>query len=176
MSHWNLKTESLKKYHEEVLQKYNNVYFVIKTSVRYKNQQCVVFFKSELSKGDVFLELVDTSLNPDINRTLYRHPYNEFWASEYETVENTTDKYYVPVEELHTVPTKEVISQVVEVKKKISFDLNPNRSTTAKTEVSYQPEILDQPASFLTVRDLVAIIHRRPVSKNQELNDFLKNV
>lgn len=175
MSIWNTKTEELRKYHEEVLSKYTNPYFVIKTAVRYKNQQCVVFFKSELSKGDVFLELVDTSLHPEINRTLYRYPYNEFWESEYETVENAQDKYYVPVEELHTVPTKEALSATVE-KKKISFGLNPNRSTTAKTEVSYQLGILDQPASSLTIRDLIAIIHRRPVSKNQELNDFLKNV
>ena len=169
MSKWNEKTDELRSYHADILSDYGNAYFVMKTAIRFKNQQCVIFFKSELSKGDVFLEIVDSSLNPGIDRTLYRYAFNEFWESEYEIVEGYADKFYVPVEELHVIPKREVF---VEKPKSTKISLpGANANYELKLE-----SFLDRNASVLTVRDLIAIIHRRPVSNNQELNEFIKQI
>jgi hypothetical protein len=169
MTKWNEKTEELRKYHSDILSEHKEPYFVIKTTVRFKNQQCVVFFKSELSKGDAFLELVDSSLNPGVDRTLYRYVYNNFWESEYELVEGYSDKYYVPVEELHVIPKKEAFVET-EQRKKIFLP-----GATNNYEIKLE-SILDKNAAVLTVRDLIAIIHRRPVSNHNDLNEFLKQV
>lgn len=161
MSKWLEETNKLKLEHTDTLQSIVDAYFVIKTPVRYKEQQCIVMYKSELSKGDVYIELVDSSLKPGIERTLYRYAFNNFWKDEYETVAGETDKYYIPIEELHIIP-KRIAKAGIGIKV----------PTLNKTGESF----LDKSMKELTIRDYIAIIHRRPVSKNKELNDFLATV
>lgn len=177
MSKWTETTERLKEEHLDFLSTIPDAYFTIKTPVRFKDQSCVVLYKTELSKGDVYLELVDTTLNPSFDRTLYRYVFNKFWDSEYESVQGEPDKYYIPLEELHTIPKKTDVAPKGKIRvyvPKTTIPVIP--SVPAGAKVDDVKSFLDAPMSSLTIRDYVAIIHRRPISKNKDLNDLLKQI
>lgn len=109
----------------------------------------VSFFSDELRKGqDIYTEAVDREFNSeDKTRTLYRWNYNEHWHTQYEKIDHDPVRYLVPLRELEKVNEE-------------LFECNDG----------------DCPMNEMTMRDLVAIWIKRPVSNKKWLNDILKEV
>ena len=122
-----------------------------------KDELFVSFFASELRKEcDLYTEFTNRDLEPeDMTRTLWKWNYNPHWSEEYELT--STDRYLVPVSELVTVRAASI-------------------STPVKEEFSLE-DILgtdDAPMSEMTIRDLMTILTKKPVSKKAWLNDLVK--
>ena len=121
------------------------------------------FFESELKKGrDIYTEFVSIDLDPeDPERNLYKWRYNPHYATEYETVEsNNSVRWIIPVAELikvdYEIP-KEEESPFPDFKELMNEDISD-----------------DAAISHMTIRDLAAILLRKPVSKKDWLNDIVK--
>jgi hypothetical protein len=146
--------EELRKYHEEFLPK--DAIFVPKMAYRPtgKNELFISFFPSELKKGvDLYVEFTSREFVPeDPNRKLYKWKFNPHYEQEYEKTSQDTDfRYLVPVQELTVINT---VSKVA-----IEFEL-PDPDT-------------DLPIDQLTIRDLTAILLKKPVSRKKWLNEII---
>jgi len=127
-----------------------------------KTELHIAFFASEISKGeDVYIEFTSKELVPeDQERKLYKWRFNPHFEEEYEKTEPNPQtghvRYLIPVEELTVVKSQ-------------------------KTEEVVQPEMdlelpdpnLDQPFDQMTIRDLAAILLKKPVSHKQWLNEII---
>lgn len=125
-----------------------------------KDDPHMAFFVSELRRGmDIYTEFVGAKCDSeDPDRTLWKWNYNPHWQEEYENTEmsdNGAVRYLVPVAEL----VKVKVAKNEKVNTQLSFD-------------SFDVE--DMPLSELTARDLIAILHKMPVSTKPWLNNLLK--
>jgi len=158
------KLQELIKFHQPVFDHCNikNPFFVGTMAYKPigKNELFISFFPSQLKKGqDIYTEFVTRDYDPETkDRTLYKWKYNEFYEEEYESVdiEGSTDKrYLIPVSELEEVS-----------------------STTKLVEFSAFDEIMDPdedaPLDQVTIRDLAAILLKKPVSRKKWLNQIIK--
>jgi hypothetical protein len=99
----------------------------------------------------------------DPTRTLYKWKFNSFWSEEYEEVESDkpeiSERYLIPVSELVKVstPEKTVAPKQLEFN---GFDEIMNTDQ-------------DAPLDQLTIRDLAAIMLKKPVSQKKWLNDLI---
>lgn len=146
--------EELRKYHEEFLPK--DAIFVPKMAYKPsgKNELFISFFPSELKKGvDLYVEFTSREFLPeDPNRKLYKWKFNPHYEQEYEKTSQDTDfRYLVPVQELTVINT---VSKVA-----MEFEL-PDPDT-------------DLPIDQLTIRDLTAILLKKPVSRKKWLNEII---
>jgi hypothetical protein len=126
------------------------------------------FFKSELSKGeDIYTEYVSIALDSeDPTRTLYKWSYNSFYDEEYETTDANANghvRYLIPVSELIKIKPE----TKTETKNTETQGLFPDFDDLMDSD-------LDAPLSSLTVRDLAAILLKKPVSNKKWLNDLIK--
>jgi hypothetical protein len=117
------------------------------------DEKVLSFFPSELRKGyDIYTEFVSRDYTiEDSERTLWKWSYNPHWEEEYETTADAQARCLIPVRELVKVqvPTKN--------------DLN-----------FFSEEDLDCSLSEMTVRDLAAILLKKPVSNKAWLNNLVK--
>lgn len=123
-------------------------------------------FPSQLKKKeDIYVEFVSKEMEcEDPTRTLYKWKFNPFWSEEYEEVASdkpeVSERYLVPVAELIkiTAPEKQNVAKQIEF---TGFDeiMDPD---------------MDAPLDQLTVRDLAAIMLKKPVSQKKWLNELLK--
>lgn len=132
-----------------------------------KDSKHFSLFPSQLKKKeDVYVEFVSREMEcEDADRTLYKWTFNPFWNEEYEIVESdkpeVSERYLIPVAELVKVstPTKE-------------------SKPTKQLEFNGFDEIMnvdqDAPLDQLTIRDLAAIMLKKPVSQKKWLNDLIK--
>jgi hypothetical protein len=150
---------NLKEFHNERLSKYpgDRIYFFPKIPYLTTNQTRVVgLFRSELerSDGDVYVELVDNNYSPiDEKRTLYKHRYNPNYKFEYEKAPGQfSERFSVPVSKLEIVWS--ITNSYVE---KMDFE-----------------NMEDNNISQLTIRDLAAILLKKPVSGKAWLNRLVQ--
>lgn len=132
----------------------------------------ISFFYSEISKGqDVYVEFTDRNNVPeDPDRTLYLWKFNPHFEEEYEKTEPTAGtghvRYLVPVEELKTIKKyspEAIVNTPKETVKKPALDFSlPNPET-------------DPPINEMTIRDLAAIMLKKPVSNKEWLNNIIKD-
>jgi hypothetical protein len=126
-----------------------------------KDELYVSFFPSELKRGyDIYTEFVSREYEAeDPERTLWKWRFNPHWEDEYECTNDVQPRYLLPVKELIKV------------------------TAPKKTEVAQQKDIFeegfltgddDAPISDMTIRDLLAILSKSPVSKKEWLNNLLK--
>jgi hypothetical protein len=177
------KIKILFEYHKSTFKKLNvdNPYFVPK--VAYLDgklkEKVVSFFPSEMKKGtDIYVEFTTRDLQiEDKERILYKWTYNPWYADEYQMSEPhnaTADRRYL-------IP----ISELIAFKKATSDDtveetnpFSPKRyvSTKVKEELDFElPNAdLDLPFDQLTIRDLAAILLKKPVSMKPWLNEIIK--
>lgn len=152
--------EELRKYHSGTFKKigYDVVY---KPKMCYrpkgKDTQHISFFVSELKAGkDIYTEFVSRDfISEDPTRTLYQWKYNPNWAEVYDSVvgkDGLTERYLIPVADLVVVPHEEPSNDIV-------LELN-------------NPD-LDMPIDQITIRDLFAVLHKKPVSMKSWLNDII---
>jgi len=152
-----------------------NPYFTIKfaytardKSTRFKGQQVINMFHSEISKGDdVYMELVDGS-NAPLNdvATLYRLPYTADFENEYEkyidpTKPTSPPLYFVPLSML------ELVDVFTDAVKSDEFEL-PQRPQQKSGD------FIDCHMSELTARDRACIDLRVPESNKDWLNDLIR--
>lgn len=147
----------------------SNAFYVPKMAYKPtgKNDIHVSFFPSEVNRQcDIFLEFSGRDYIPeDPLRRLFKWRFNPHFDEEYEKTEANESgqfRYLVPVSELVLVQdprsvTKEKVK--VEETPTIEFDLMDPES--------------DAPFDQLTIRDLTAILLKKPVSNKQWLNKLI---
>ena len=112
------------------------------------------FFETEVNHGeDVYTEKVSKYMeSEDPSRTLYKYKYNPNFKEEYSSsapVSTGNVRYLVPLDELEIIDTS-----IIE-----EFSLmNPDE---------------DLPLDQLTIRDLAALLLKKPVSKKVWLNQII---
>lgn len=146
----------------------SDAYFIPKMAYRPigKSEICISFFPNELARGvDIYTEFSSRDYIPeDPQRRLFKLRYNAHFEEEYDKTDPDSIsgqfRYLVPVSELIVI-TPKVIEKVIEkVKEKsVEFDL-------------MDPDT-DAPLDQLTVRDLAAILLKKPVSSKQWLNKLI---
>ena len=130
-----------------------------------KDEKHITFFASELERAEyydvpknVYTEFICIEYIPeDAKRTLYMWIFNPHWRTEYDVIEATEsiqERYMIPVSELRIVQQAAAQKEI----KLPALDLGPT----------------DEPFNMLTIRDLAAIMLKKPVSNKQWLNEIIK--
>lgn len=138
-----------------------------------KRNQVIGVYKREFLQslnGGMYFELTDNMNNPlDPQRTVYKCPANPEFETEYEPSPRWKESYLVPIDELRVVnPTSVAISGSSAV-----LDLiNPQKEKVVKP-IAKKEEPQDAPFTEMTVRDLYAVLHNKPVSKKEWLNNLI---
>lgn len=183
-----LKEEEFFKHHYKTFSKLklHNPVFAIKTSFFKKGKQgkFVQFFESELNKNEnIYLEFFEyTPDKKDMepaheNRQLFMLRGNPFYKEEYEreVKKNSSggeyNAYLVPLSELLVIDSKG--------KSKTYSEFEEEESTTEQQKVvpfeDFKNMIEDRVPSIadLSVKDLCAIMWRKPIADNDWLNRFI---
>lgn len=130
----------------------------------------VAFFTSEVVKGqDIYTEDSESENTPrDPERRLYKWRFNPRYKEEYQKLEtNGSVRYFVPVSELILVKVNSPDIKVEEANgKQIALELG---ETFTLGELSDDVSLNDA-----SLRDLAAVLWKKPVSKKQWLNDLIK--
>jgi hypothetical protein len=159
------KVKLLREFHQAELDKINPAaIFLPKMAYRPygKTEKHIAFFESEINKGeDVYVEFCSREDVPeDVNRTLYKWRFNPHYEEEYEKTEPNPStghcRYLVPVEELTVIRDYGV---------KIE-----------QPDISFDAPVLngdDMDLTSATLRDLAAILLKKPVSNKKWLNDII---
>jgi hypothetical protein len=139
-----------------------------------KSEVFVTFFYSEISRGhDIYLEFTNRDNVPeDIERKLYLWKFNPHYASEYEVIDGadpSKTRYYIPVSELKIIKS---YTQGVTEKK----DEKENTIEIIKEDYNLPDPAIDPPINEMTIRDLAAILLKKPVSNKQWLNTLISNI
>ena len=127
-----------------------------------KTEKHLAFFASELAKGqDIYTEFADSDYDPqDPERRLYKWRFNPNYKEEYEAVEtNGAIRYYIPVAELILVKTNSPEILVEENAKGPQLKLELD-----ETDVAFKDA---------TIRDIAAVLWKKPVSTKKWLNDLI---
>jgi hypothetical protein len=125
----------------------------------------VAFFTSEVVKGqDIYTEDSESENTPrDPERRLYKWRFNSRYKEEYQKLEtNGSVRYFVPVSELVLV---KVNSPDVKVE-----EANGKQLTLEISETDILDDISLNDAS---IRDLAAVLWRKPVSNKIWLNELI---
>lgn len=159
----------LREFHQPTLDKHGvpDAIFIPKMAYRPygKTDIHISFFASEINKGeDVYVEFASKDLVPeDTERRLYRWNFNPHFQEEYDKTEPNPQtghvRYLVPVDELVLIkrnPDPEPEKEVEE------FDNLPDPN-------------LDLPVNQMTIRDLAAILLKKPVSRRPWLNEIINS-
>lgn len=128
---------------------------------------CGFFFSEMIKATDVYIEFASFNFETqDPDRTLYVWKFNPHYEEEYEKTApsaNGAVRYLIPVAELKKVDKSAVLNKKPTIETKSIADVNVNIG---------DPE-LDCPINAMTVRDLAAILLRRPVSQKKWLNEIV---
>jgi hypothetical protein len=155
--------KEMRAFHEETMNRHSKGlkhYFYPKVPFMRPNGVRVIgMFRSELEKPDenIFIETINLHYEAlDKRRTLYRLKYNPHFKEEYEHVGN--DRFNVPLDDL------EIIWQLQEH--------SPN--DLPELPLLYDSEMIaDNNLTQMTIRDLAAILLKKPVSYKPWLNDLV---
>lgn len=158
-------------------------------------ERIIGLFPNECQKGyDLYMELYDIDQNPLPGRPLYKWKYNPHYMDELPEYlnENTGQvSYIVPVSELVQINTQAALINGDNLFDEEDYDLPKKLSTkTVKPTPSFQPapakmtaapandvlSIIDKPITELTVGELTAIVTRRPISGNRELDKYIMSI
>lgn len=166
------KIEDLKKLHLEKFQKLGlqNPLFIPRICYipMGESDQVVSFFEQDFKKGqDIYTHFVSKGYDSeDPKNRLWKWTYNPYYATEYKKSEPHPEtgniRYIVPVEELELIDD-DYIGKVTGPAASIAFDIdqeipNPNE---------------DPLISDMTIRDLAAILLKKPVSRKKWLNEIV---
>jgi hypothetical protein len=116
----------------------------------------VSFFISEMQRNkDIYTEMVDREYNSEDNtRTLYKWEYNSYWESCYDKTPLEPVRVLIPVRDLKIIRLKDVL-------------------LSTKEELMDGCSEDDCDLQSMTIRDLAAILLRKPVSNKAWLNDLI---
>jgi hypothetical protein len=133
-------------------------------------ERVVGLFESELrKKKDIYIEFTNYDNEPsDDNRTLYKWRFNANFEEYERLTNNDIVRILIPTDELVKVkayPPEDMVRRVLEEGKQGMQ--SPNNE---KTNKSNSESVNDAPFSDLTIRDIYAIYHNKPVSNKLWLN------
>ena len=164
------KTADLIKYHADKMKANNieNPIFIPKCAYQPHGLEGLHlgFFDSELKKGlDIYTEFVSIDLEPeDEERNLYKLRGNPHYEEEYESAQPIKVgggvRYFVPVSELIKIDFPERQSWQEEA-------VFPNFDNMMDPEN-------DEPLARMTIKDLAAIMLKKPVSDKKWLNKIIE--
>ena len=150
------KIATLRERHEKDFEKLGVIDALYIPKMIFGEPPKLLFFRSELEfKKDIYTERVSQDYDVlDVERTLYVWKHNSNYKDELETKAYGDDvMYYIPFTEF---------SQVSINKEAEKFEIpNPND---------------DAPFSEFMIRDLAAIMWKKPVSQKRWLNDLVKHI
>ena len=132
-----------------------------------EKEQVVSFFEQDFVKGkDIYTHFVSKSYeSEDPKNRLWKWKWNPYYETEYKKSdphpETGNVRYIIPVEELELIDT----SYVERVTGPEIFDIDD--------EIPNPDQ--DLPIDQMSIRDLAAILLKKPVSKKQWLNDIIKS-
>jgi len=158
-----MKVAALREKHQPVFDALNVSDAIFHPKLAYrpsdKDEYYMAFFPSEFRKcEDIYTEFVSAKCDSeDETRTLWKWRFNPHWEEEYEYIDAAPARYLVPVSELVKVNSP--------VTQKISHQLSIDDMMVTNE---------DGPITDLTIRDLIAILHRTPVSNKTWLNNLIK--
>lgn len=125
------------------------------------------FFPNELQKGeDIYTEFVSMHLEPeDSERTLYKWKYNPYYEDEYELTSSKSSSH-----ERYLIPVSELI--------KIELPEGQNNTEHESLFPDFNNDMMDpendEPLSRMTIKDLAAILLKKPVSDKKWLNKIIE--
>jgi len=132
-------------------------------------ENIVSFFASEMAKGvDIYIEYADFENKlqyPNATRSLFKWRYNSNYAQEYVHTQEEKPRYFVPVAEL--IRVKEYLP---EEEKKTTPTANCLTPDEQKFRLDGKEDL---PLKEATLRDLAAIMWRRPISDKKWINDLI---
>jgi len=163
--------EDLKKLHQEKFDKLGlkNPLFIPR--ICYipigEAEQVVSFFEQDFAKGkDIYTHFVSKGYeSEDAQNRLWKWTYNPYYATEYKKADPHPDtgnvRYIVPVDELQLIDQEYI--DLATGSKKVEFNIdeeipNPN-----------EDPLIEQ----MTIRDLAAILLKKPVSRKKWLNEIV---
>lgn len=167
----------MKKFHQPTFDylKVSNPFFLCKLAYKNpsKEENIVALFLSEINRGvDIYIEFGDSMYVPqDPERRLYVYRYNPHFETEYEMVSSGgIVRYLVPVEDLVHVKNN-APEEIAAPAKAIA---SPELQTAFSNSLYLSEE--DLPLKDASVRDLLAVISQKPVSRKEWLNDIIRNI
>lgn len=149
------------------------------------DQKSVTFWESELKKErDVYIEFCNFDNDRvDETLTLYRWNYNPYWRDESEGYETTTvagyPKYIVPISELQRIGD---INDWGELEATTSsqgtlFSVSKEHPVAVSAvNAIKESDDLDTLITAFTMRDLLAVMYRKPMSDKIWLNSVISNL
>lgn len=184
----NDKKENLEKlydYHRESLAELGIKDFVLLGKVPFKSgpkqEYHVGFFQSEMyKKKDIYIEFTDSMNIPsDPDRTLYKLSYNPHFEEEYEkTGSETSVRYLVPADELKIIkrytPKAKIKIKEIEQEPEIKSKKPLVNQVLETVDFDIPDPEKDPLIAELTIRDLAAILLKKPVSNKAWLNEIIK--
>lgn len=125
------------------------------------------FFPNELQKSeDIYTEFVSMSIEPeDPERILYVWKYNPYYEEEYELTTSKSSSY-----ERYLIPVSELI-KVEPIKHDTTADSN---SDFPDFDNNMMDPDNDEPLARMTIKDLAAILLKKPVSDKKWLNKIIE--
>lgn len=129
-------------------------------------EKAIAFFASEIGRGmDIYVEFTESDYSPmDPDRRLYKWRYNPNYKEEYEIQEtNTSIRYFIPVSELLLIKSNSA-DILVEEHAKGSIELKADVSLISDEDVKL---------TDATIRDLAAVLLKKPISRKNWLNDLI---
>jgi hypothetical protein len=144
------------------------------------NCRVVGFFDSELSVGkDIYVEFVDRFHSPeDPQRRLYHWKYDPNYpiSLEQDTSDKRFVKYLVPVKEFHLI--EESVMELDLPWKDEAPNLTMKKAVKKEetTTKNVEKSLGDLPFSDMTIKDFIAILHRKPMSDKPWLNDIINQL
>lgn len=156
--------------------------FFIKVPFNYNKTAVIAMFPQEI-KRDFYVEFVNKEGTPSKERQLYKWNYNSH-LEEYELLKDdkTADRYLIPTSELKKVSSFVEEDSLIDVDDEdlefsfgaeeipIKGTVQTNLFTSTKAE-----ETEDILFSQATIRDVYAILHNKPVSKKEWINNLIKS-
>lgn len=172
--------ESIRDFHQSLLDNLGVQRVQLKPKTPFydsRARKVIGVYESEFrhaANGGMYFEFADPQNNPtDPSRTVYRCPNNPAYSEEYEPSPSQPDSWLVPIEELRIVnPTSVAISGVSALVDLVS----PQKERTVKPitkPINKKEELPDAPFSEMSVRDLYAVLHNKPVSNKEWLNNLI---
>lgn len=167
------KIEDLKKLHSEKFEKLGlqNPLFIPRICYvpMGESEQVVSFFEQDFKKGqDIYTHFVSKGYDSeDPKNRLWKWTYNPYYATEYKKSEPHPEtgniRYIVPVDELELIDDDYIVKATGVTVQDMVFDIdqeipNPNE---------------DPLISDMTIRDLAAILLKKPVSRKKWLNEII---
>lgn len=170
------RTEDARDFHQELINDLGieRKDFNIKMAFYDKRAtQVVGIFDSEFKKEKGFyFELVDREYNPlEADRKVYRIPFNEHYAEEYDL--NEKGSYLVPLSEIRAISKQSVaLNKAQAIPETLRYEKTQQLD---QSQLSKAPAAMEDAAyNDMTIRDFMAIHTGKPVSAKPWLNDLIK--